>query len=41
MKISYYPNWYEYKSEIEIKYLKKYAIRGKNIKEKKINKIKE
>ena len=35
IKISYYPNWYEFKSEIELKYLKKYAIRAKIIKKNK------
>ena len=35
MKISFYPNWYEFKNEIELKYLRKYAIRGKNIKKEK------
>ena len=35
LKISFYPNWYEFKNEIELKYLRKYAIRGKNIKKEK------
>ena len=38
-KISYFPNWYEFKTEVEMKYLKNYAIRGKTFYKEKKNKL--